>query len=86
MLAQQATVSAEAIAPLLAHALGRVEERAKLGEFSCTHPLHSYRGRCCERMKEALWTELRRLGFTVKHHPDPDPGHPCNAPYDEVLW
>lgn len=86
LVAKQATVSTAALRPLIEDATGRIMKAAERGESRCAHPLYGYKGRCCDRMKEALWAELRRLGFAVKHHPDPDPGHPASAPYDEVSW
>lgn len=35
---------------------------------------------------EMAWAKLAFDGFTVKHMPDPDPGHPCSRPYTMVSW
>lgn len=26
------------------------------------------------------------IGYVIKDHPDPDPGHPCSSPYTTLSW
>jgi hypothetical protein len=92
MNAQQArkltntTLRGEMLAPLIAHVYKRIELSAKSGQSSLCHPFQGYQPYPRLELQEALWNALRTDGYTVKHHPDPDPGHPASAPYDEVSW
>lgn len=36
--------------------------------------------------KKALYLALQKEGYKIVHHPDPDPGHPCCAPYTTISW
>lgn len=37
--------------------------------------------------ESSIRTELSKLGYTVKHNPDPDPGHPCSCgSYYSIHW
>lgn len=76
------------IAPMLEHVHRQIEEAAKAGRNEIAHPLA---GRVPTewhetKAREALWLALQNEGYTVKHHPDPDPGHPASGPYTTVEW
>lgn len=38
------------------------------------------------QVERELIKMLEKEGFTVIHHPNPDPGHPASRPYIEVHW
>lgn len=75
------------IEPFLRHVHRRIEEAAAKGQSSISHPLQgSGPVWPSSAAVEALWAALRKEGYTVRHHEDPDPGHPASGPYDEVSW
>lgn len=37
-------------------------------------------------MKEAIFETLRKQGYTVERHTNPDPGNPSPSDYDSVSW
>lgn len=64
----------------------QIEAKAAKGENSLTHPLVGFQSPLSEIEKEAIYDRLLEEGYKVKHHPDPDPGHPCSHPYTEISW
>ncbi len=74
------------IEPLRKFVDAKIKEAAEKGRHSIVYPTNGYSQSISGDLEEALWQSLRQDGFKVKHHPDPDPGHPCSHPYDEVSW
>jgi hypothetical protein len=79
------------IAPLLKHVHDKIADAAAKGRYEINHPLHGYTtgGLSCwptHVEQEALWAALQQEDYIVKHHPDPDPGHPASGPYTTVSW
>ncbi len=73
--------------PFLDHIYSRIEEAAKKGNNSISHPFHGLRNTWpTSAAQEAIWQELRNNGYTVKHIANPDPGHPGSCDYDEISW
>ncbi len=65
-----------------------IEAKAKDGINHLYHPFHF-----CQKfqypndeLQKAIFIHLISLGYEIIHHLDPDPGHPCSSPYDEIRW
>lgn len=74
------------IAPLLKHVHEHIAAAASQGRSEITHPLHGLKDWPRQDAQDALWAALTEEGYKVKHHPDPDPGHPASGPYTTVAW
>ena len=74
------------IEPLLRIAHVRIKEAAKAGNSSITHPFLGADHLTTGASREAALLALSNEGYTVKHHDDPDLGHPCSHEYDSVSW
>lgn len=75
------------ITPYLEHIYKRIKENAEKGLSTLTHPFMGYSGKLPDQDAEnEVFRTLRRNGYTVRHVPNPDPGHPCSCDYDEISW
>jgi len=83
----QENLKGPVIEPILKEVHEKIEEAAKEGKSSITHPFHGSRGMYpSTNEQEAVWDHLRSEGYKVKHHPNPDPGDPRSNDYDEISW
>jgi len=79
------------IQPYLAFIYSQILQAAQNGQFSMANPFV-----CGERdeklpwpsidMEKVIFQKLTEEGYSVVQHPDPDPGHPCSAPYTTISW
>ena len=77
------------IKPLLDFVYGKIKETAEKGESSLLFPFNGYyngNGYVKKEETAAVYRILKGDGFEIIEHPDPDPGHPCSHPYDEIRW
>jgi hypothetical protein len=76
------------IKPLLDAIYDKISEAAKAGRKSITHPWRGLRTLYpTPDQQQAVWKHLTEVdGYEVKHHDDPDPGHPCSSSYTEIRW
>ena len=75
------------IEPLLEAIYKQIEAAAKAGRYSIVKPWSGIRMVYpTTDQQNAVWAHLRREGYTVTRHPDPDPGHPASSTYDEISW
>lgn len=73
--------------PLREYVDTRIAAAAQKGKSEVNHPFQGFKGGYpSEALQQALWASLRNDGYTVEHHPNPDPGHPCSSAYDSVSW
>lgn len=79
--------------PMLDCACRRIAEAARAGRREVTHPFHECKAQpwgshywTRRDHEEAVFDVLRGRGFTVRHVPNPDPGHPASSDYDEISW
>lgn len=79
-------VRGPAIAHLLEHVHHVIKNAATAGKFSVQDPLSSIRTMVMPEESKAVYDALRKDGYTVVDHPEPDPGHPCSRPYTTVSW
>lgn len=92
MLAKDARLLTEeslkgpAISSLLETAYKRIEEAAKQGKDSVSHPFYNVYPFPTPELVEAALLHLRRLGYSVIHSPNPDPQDPRSSSWDEVRW
>jgi len=75
------------IEPYLEYIFENIEKAAKAGKFSILYPFN----KCnliypTREVQFAVFDKLRSYGYEVINHSDPDPGHPCSTPYDEIKW
>lgn len=74
------------IEPLLQFCYQRIKTAAEQGKSQIIDPLHGIRTPVCLEQREAVYQQLVIDGYKVEHHPEPDHGHPCSAPYTTVSW
>ncbi len=75
------------IEPFLKVIYQQIEDATKEGRFSIIPSFSSPNTKLPTfEEREAVFTHLRSEGFTVKDHPNPDPGHPCSHEYTTVEW
>lgn len=83
-------LSGVVIDPIVTRLIGQIRKAAEQGRFSLTIDWSSLSGPSSywvnTEEREATFQRLRDMGYKVTQHPDPDPGHPCSHPYDEVSW
>jgi len=82
----EANLQGPVIAPLLEAAHERIRDFAERGHRSVAHPFCEAKECPTTEARVAALDALRREGYTVKHHPNPDPGDPRSSEYDEVSW
>ncbi len=75
------------IAPYMEMIHQSIKSAAEAGRMSISHP---FQGLALTypsaQQQDAIWAALSIEGYVVKHHPDPDPGHPASGPYTEIAW
>jgi len=77
------------IEPFMTVIFTKIKIAAEAGRSSITHP---FANSCVSapyptpEQQDAVWAALIANGYKVKHHPDPDPGHPASCPYTEIYW
>lgn len=64
---------------------GRIKAAAVKGDNSITEPLSGIRQPISQLQREAVFTELRRQGYTVKFH-EGDYRDPREHSYHSVSW
>lgn len=76
------------IKPLLDALYEQIRHAAENGRKSITRPWSGLRiAYPTPDQQVAVWMHLISVdGYTVEHHPDPDPGHPCSSAYTEISW
>lgn len=76
-------------ASLIADYIPRVEDKIRQassqGKRSVINPF-SFQDVFSQDRDDALHLYFTGQGFKIVKHPDPDPGHPCSAPYVELSW
>lgn len=72
---------------VLAEVHRRIQEACEKGQYSIMNPQHSIDGK---HLDKAAVNQLKKLleddGYKWEDHLDPDPGHPCSAPYTTLSW
>lgn len=64
-----------------------VEKVALMGEREIYSPLKvGILGYPPSQTIKKIRNSLEDLGYLWIDHPDPDPGHPCSAPYTTLEW
>ena len=63
----------------------QILEAATRGRSSITDPQSRYPYPSGDEI-DAMYLQLKTEGYTVVHHPDPDPGDPCSRPYTTISW
>jgi hypothetical protein len=74
------------IQPMVDHIYNRIRAATQQGKFLIRDPFMGFSQYPSEEEKEAIFMTLKSNGYTVKDHPDPDPGDPRSRPYIEILW
>ena len=74
------------IAPLLEIAFQRIKEAASKGAYTVNHPFYNAYPSPSPEAEASALAYLRTLGYTVKHHPNPDIMDPRSSDWDEVSW
>ena len=76
------------IRPFLDEIHNKIQVAATAGKFEINDPYSNFDriGYPTEIEKEAICNELRKLGYTITNHPDPDPGDPRSHAYTTVSW
>ena len=75
------------IQPFLNRILDRIQTLAKMGKLELNHPFETVDKKFPTIEEQtAITMALTKLGYVVKEHPDPDPGHPCSHAYTSVSW
>ena len=60
---------------------------AQMGKLELNHPFETVDKKFPTIEEQtAITIALTKLGYVVKEHPDPDPGHPCSHAYTSVSW
>ena len=70
----------------------KIKEAATAGRFQLINPFSNLKDKdggfttLNSAELEAITKHFKAQGYTVIDHPDPDPGHPCSAPYTTLEW
>lgn len=73
------------------HINNRIHSAAKQGKRrvhdpEIGRPEHGFEFRLGSDEEDAVRKHFESEGFVWTYHPDPDPGHPCSAPYTTLEW
>ena len=76
------------IQPFLNSIYERIHAMAKMGKSELPHPFSSVNGKYPTiEEQEAITIELKKLGYKMTDHSDPDTGHPYSSgAYTSVSW
>lgn len=74
------------IEPFVKEIENKIRLAAEQGRFNITHPFHGLSKYPPFETQDSIYELFIQRGFKVKHHPNPDPGHPASSDYTEISW
>jgi hypothetical protein len=72
------------IKPHMDYMFRRIKTFSEKGERECVLTFENHPS---TKVRNAVYDELRSLGYKIKFHDDPDPGHPYSTgSYETLVW
>lgn len=82
----QKNLKGPVIEPYVKQIEAKIKLAAEQGRFNIAHPFQEVRPYPPFEAQDAIYDYFVTNGFKIKHHPDPDPGHPASSAYTTISW